>query len=596
MRTDDGGIIQDCLNGKPIAFGILVDKYKTGIYAFVYNELGNFHDAQDVTQEVFLQAYCGLCNLRRWESFSFWLYRIALNLCKKWRRTQSRRPDKAFIEDHDPEMRDSSLSDYHQENLNESLQESLDSLPKVYREVLMLYYFGGMSTRDIARAIGISPAAVRKRMSRARAQLRVEMIPVMTTAFDGQRLQADFTFRVVEAIKGIKIHPMPRNAGLPWGMSIAIGIVIAVLGLNPRLNIFSDVSFSHESPRLIESKVLKTGEIPTEIINLSETSVISSKQGNKNNTRSQQNLQNDLSWETHDKIGKWAKKSDMPTPRSALAASLVRDKIYVVGGISVSSEYIPIQAFPAVEEYNPSTNSWIKRADMPTTRAALSTSVVNNKIYAIGGAIGEPMIALSSVEEYDPERDVWTKKADMHTKRWILTTCVVNDKIYAIGGHVLGGGQYATVEEYDPETDTWTKKADMPTPRENFSASVVNGKIYAIGGWNDTDKTLSVVEEYDPKTNTWVKKADMPDIRWGHGTCVLDDRIYVIGGGNGSGMRYSNALEYNPSTDKWKESFRIHTPAVQLATSAFNGKIYAIGGYNGEKALGTVEEYSIHDR
>jgi len=89
MRTDDGSIVQECLNGKPGAFGILVDKYKAGIYAFVYAELLNFHDAQDVTQEVFLQAYRGLHNLRRWESFAFWLYRIARNLCKKWIRTQS---------------------------------------------------------------------------------------------------------------------------------------------------------------------------------------------------------------------------------------------------------------------------------------------------------------------------------------------------------------------------------------------------------------------------------------------------------------------------------------------------------------------------
>ena len=84
MRTEDGSIIYECLNGKPEAFGILVDKYKAGIYAFVYAELRNFHDAQDVTQDVFLQAYRGLRNLRVWENFSFWLFCIARNLCKKW--------------------------------------------------------------------------------------------------------------------------------------------------------------------------------------------------------------------------------------------------------------------------------------------------------------------------------------------------------------------------------------------------------------------------------------------------------------------------------------------------------------------------------
>jgi len=57
VRTEDGCIIYRCLNGEPEAFGLLVDKYKAGIYAFVYNKLLNFQDAQDVTQEAFLQAY-----------------------------------------------------------------------------------------------------------------------------------------------------------------------------------------------------------------------------------------------------------------------------------------------------------------------------------------------------------------------------------------------------------------------------------------------------------------------------------------------------------------------------------------------------------
>ena len=71
VRPDDRYLIYKCLNGDSAAFGILVDKYKAGIYAYVYAELGNFQDAQDVTQEVFLQAYRGLRSLRRWENPGF---------------------------------------------------------------------------------------------------------------------------------------------------------------------------------------------------------------------------------------------------------------------------------------------------------------------------------------------------------------------------------------------------------------------------------------------------------------------------------------------------------------------------------------------
>ncbi len=79
MRTEDGRIIQECLKGDPSAFGMLVDKYKAGVYAFIYDKLRDFRDAQDVTQEVFEKAYRNLHSLRNWESFTFWLYRIARN-------------------------------------------------------------------------------------------------------------------------------------------------------------------------------------------------------------------------------------------------------------------------------------------------------------------------------------------------------------------------------------------------------------------------------------------------------------------------------------------------------------------------------------
>ena len=198
MRTEDGSIINDCLGGKPQAFGMLVDKYKAGVYAYVCAEVRNFHDAQDITQEVFIQAYRDLRSLRKWESFTFWLYRIAYTRCKKWIRTRSRRPDSEFAEDQDPKVLEKlSLDAYRDSQVDESLQEALDSLSDTYREVLMLHYFGGMTIKDIARAVGASPTAIGVRLSRARAQLKEEMVAMMDTAFEGQKLQASFTFRIV---------------------------------------------------------------------------------------------------------------------------------------------------------------------------------------------------------------------------------------------------------------------------------------------------------------------------------------------------------------------------------------------------------------
>jgi RNA polymerase sigma-70 factor (ECF subfamily) len=147
MRTEDGKIIRRCLDGESEAFGLLVDKYKASIYALVYAKVRNFHDAQDITQEVFLQAYRDLRKLSQWDSFLWWLYSIAYNTCKNWLRAQSSRPDSIFIEDQnelDEIIGASSLEYYHDDLVSESLHDALDSLPKTYREVLTLYYLGGM--------------------------------------------------------------------------------------------------------------------------------------------------------------------------------------------------------------------------------------------------------------------------------------------------------------------------------------------------------------------------------------------------------------------------------------------------------------------
>ena len=101
-------------------------------------------------------------------------------------------------------------------------------------------------------------------------------------------------------------------------------------------------------------------------------------------------------------------------------------------------------------------DTWTKKADMPTARVMFSTSAVNGKIYAIGGWDGDPIPrkTFSAVEEYNPATDTWTKKADMPTARGWLSTSAVNGKIYAIGGS-LGGGRFINiVEEYNPTTDT----------------------------------------------------------------------------------------------------------------------------------------------
>ncbi len=201
--------------------------------------------------------------------------------------------------------------------------------------------------------------------------------------------------------------------------------------------------------------------------------------------------------------GTWESKTDMPSPRWGAHASVVDGRIYVIGGLDTTPGSGPSGT---VQVYDPTTDRWSMKADMPTARGFFDTAVVNGKIYAIGGSAIMNLHdeALAVVEEYDPGTDKWRRRADMQTGRADLTASVVNGKIDAIGGtrHV-GVNSMATVEEYDPTSDTWTRKADMPTSRLHLTSGVIDDKIYVFGGSPEWAEPLAATEIYDPATDSW---------------------------------------------------------------------------------------------
>lgn len=224
----------------------------------------------------------------------------------------------------------------------------------------------------------------------------------------------------------------------------------------------------------------------------------------------------------------WTTKAPMPTSRTLATACHVNGKIYAIGGLH--GAYQP--AMSIVEQYDTATNTWTAKTPMPTPRFAPG-SVVDGKIYVIGGMTSGPAYWVGmrdTVEIYDPLTDSWSIGESMPTERTWFTTSVVDGKIYAIGG-IQGAYQPALsiVEEYDPVTDSWTAKSPMPTGRAGHAAAVLDGIIYIIGGGPFTSG-YSIVEAYDPATDVWAKKADIPAARAYASADTIGGEIYVFGG------------------------------------------------------------------
>ena len=119
------------------------------------------------------------------------------------------------------------------------------------------------------------------------------------------------------------------------------------------------------------------------------------------------------------------------------------------------------------------SSEWKTNMEMTTGRHELTSSVIDSKIYVIGGVNG-----LTKVEIYDPKTSSWSTGADMPTGRYALTSSVIGSNIYVIGGQ----GGLNKVEIYNTISDSWTTGVDMPTGRYGLASSAINGKIYCTCG------------------------------------------------------------------------------------------------------------------
>jgi N-acetylneuraminic acid mutarotase len=224
----------------------------------------------------------------------------------------------------------------------------------------------------------------------------------------------------------------------------------------------------------------------------------------------------------------WTPRADMLDARWGFPAAALAGAVFVAGGLGGRGSFIP-----NVEAYDPRTDTWRKRAKLthpPHGRHSLALAVVKRTIYAMGGLPGlHGATRAAEVESYDPRLDEWTQRADMPTARQGLVAGAVLGKVYAIGG-ADEDSIVASTEEYDPVADRWTKKRDMPTARLFASAVVVNRLIYVIGGVEAQGAPSVAVEVYDPSRDRWSRLPGLPNPRNSAAAATHEGLIYLVGG------------------------------------------------------------------
>jgi len=171
----DAELVVQTQQGLPGAFEALMERYLSMVVGVAYSRLSDSEAARDVAQDTFMEAMQTLTLLRDHDKFGNWIYGIARRkasyVLRRRRMHQSAVTFKQQEEKTLPTQDDPSAPLSRQER-SEHIREQLKQLPEIYREILVLRYIDERSYEEIAAVLGITQAAVDKRLMRGKAMLR----------------------------------------------------------------------------------------------------------------------------------------------------------------------------------------------------------------------------------------------------------------------------------------------------------------------------------------------------------------------------------------------------------------------------------------
>ena len=179
MKNEDVMLIQRILSGDQTAFESLLKKYRKQVHAHAWRRTGDFHIAEDITQETFIQVYQKLGTLEDPTQFSRWLYPIVNRLCIAWFRKNRIRIE-SLEETDSSEIQTEAYSQYvaseHAKTTAEVqrnlIRKMLAKLKQDDREIITLHYFRQMTYSEIGSHLGISESTIKSRLHRARQRLK----------------------------------------------------------------------------------------------------------------------------------------------------------------------------------------------------------------------------------------------------------------------------------------------------------------------------------------------------------------------------------------------------------------------------------------
>ncbi len=239
MKNDDVQLIQRVLDGDDTAFSALVKKHQKSVHALAWRKTGDFHVAEEITQDTFLKAYQNLSTLKEPQKFAGWLYVIATNYCKMWLRKKGL-STQSLEDTSGAELEKATYSGYviaenervAVETQREVVKKLLAKLQESERTVITLYYLGEMSYEEISEFLGVSVASIKNRLYRARRRLKKEE-PMIREALENFQITPNLTDNIMREIARLKpVAPSSSKPFAPWAIGVStLAVVLLILGI-----------------------------------------------------------------------------------------------------------------------------------------------------------------------------------------------------------------------------------------------------------------------------------------------------------------------------------------------------------------------------
>jgi RNA polymerase sigma-70 factor (ECF subfamily) len=183
----DSDLVARAAAGDASAFHALVERHRAMVYRVAYQFAGNHHDAEDITQDVFIKVYRSLDRFRYDAQLTSWLYRIVMNACIDHRRRHAPAGWAPFTEDAEQKMLNRAEESPGPEEaayglqLGEVLEAEIARLPAGQRLVFTMRHHEGLKLCEIADALGLAEGTVKRQLHAAVHRLRAALLASRVT-------------------------------------------------------------------------------------------------------------------------------------------------------------------------------------------------------------------------------------------------------------------------------------------------------------------------------------------------------------------------------------------------------------------------------